>query len=254
MNTEVTGLTLTEWMAMIGLTLFFGGWAFFDHNVLITKNYGEIDPLLLVAMLMPGAFLTLKNGETYLRAKSQGFVTNHGYYTVKSPEPQPGGEMDLIPYKGDTAVPQLKWWRCGISKPELPAITKIRCIITVEKYLVKLGGVKICMADLDRIDGDKHTGLILGIREKIDSLPGINLDCDPLLFGDTLESSWARQTVRVTNKISKRLYIVPSTPETNYDVQLERQKNEEYVEVKRMFDKLKWSTGKLKGDDFFGGQ
>jgi hypothetical protein len=250
MNTEITGLTLTEWLFMIGLTLILGVWAYFNHSVIVTQNFGRIDPILLASMLTPGFFFFIKHGETYLRAKGKQALTNQGSYPIMRDSAQAGGEVDIVHWMDKIALPQLKLLKTGISKPTIPTFWPLKYIGGPEKHMMDLGGCKIIQSDVSRYDGEAMRQLILNIRSTLDTLPGIVLDEDSLLFGDNLESSWPRH---MTHGGTEKIYIIPSTPVSTYNVEIEHSLNAEVVGLMEMKLKLDWSISKLKGRDFFGG-
>lgn len=250
MNTEITGLTLTEWLFMIGLTLILGVWAYFDNGVIVTQDFGRIDVILMAAELTPGFFFLCKHGETILRSKGSQALTNQGSYPIMRGSAQAGGETDIVHWNGKIALPQLKDLRTGISKPTIPAFGALKYICAPEKHLMDFGGCKIVMSDVSRYDGEAMRQLILNIRSTLDTLPGILLDEDSLLFGDNLESSWPRP---VTHGGKQKIYIIPSVPLTTYNLELEHSLNAEVVSLQEMKMKLDWSISKLKGRDFFGG-
>jgi len=258
MNTEITGLTMTEWLIMIVITVALGGWAYFAHNVLVLGPYGRVDPILLVAMLVPAIFLMMKDGETYLRARSQQVMTGLGMISIMKFSPQTGGgDIEAVPFHVDkkgwkTALPKLTPLRCGVSRPTLPVISgKPRYIFAPDKYMKKYGGVIICMADVTRFDGGRHNDLISNIRDKITGLPGVLLDQDSVIFGDNLGSSWPR--LQKVEGFDEEIYVIPSTSKNTYNIQEERAKNREFVTVQELRKKMEWSVDKLKGRDFFGG-
>lgn len=254
MNTEVTGLTFTEWLLMFGLTFLFGGWAYFDHHILAVGPYGRVDPLLLAAMLTPGAFFFFKHGETFLRSKSHSALTNQGSLTVMRIDAQAGGESDAMHDKsGSPAIPSLRFLPCGISKPTLPALTKIRKIIAPHAYFHRLGGSTVCMADLSRFDAEQHAELPLVVRGTLDTLPGVTLDEDPVLFGDVYETSWASFRTKMLPEGQRGVYLIPAKPDKGYDSQLEHKLNAEVVNQLKIMSKMKASIDKLKGSDWLGG-
>jgi hypothetical protein len=250
MNTEITGLTLTEWLFMIGLTLILGVWAYFNHSVIVTQNFGRIDPILLASMLTPGFFFFIKHGETYLRAKGKQALTNQGSYPIIRDSSLAGGETDAVPCDDGIALPQLKFLRTGVSKPTIPALTNpLKYIVNPEKCMMDFGANKIMMADVARYDGESMRTLIQDVRSTVAILPGIVRDEDSLLFGDNLESSWPRLVTHNTKKI----YMIPSKPTSTYNIELEHALNVEVWCLSELFQKLKWSMSKLKGNDWFGG-
>ena len=258
MNTEVTGLTLTEWLFMVGLTVFLGGWAYFNHSVLVLGPYGRVDPILLAAMLWPGVFLFMKHGETYLRARSQQVATGLGLFGIMKFTPQiGGGGIEAVPYNLDkegwvTALPALLPIRLGVSKPTLPILSaKPRYLFAPGKYLKKFGGVVICQADVSRFDGDRHNDLISNIRDKLTVLPGVVLDQDTIIFGDNLGGSWPRK-MKMPG-FDKEIHVIPSTSNQVYNIQEEHARNREHAEIQTILKKTSWSVDKLRGKDFFGG-
>lgn len=258
MNTEITGLTMTEWFLMVATTVLLCGWAYFDHNVLVIGPYGRVDPILLAAMLTPAIFLLMKDGETYLRARSQQVMTSLGLMSVMQFGPQTGGgDIEAVPFCIDkegwkTALPKLTPLRCGVSRPMLPVISgKPRYIFAPEKHLKKYGGVIICMSDVSRFDGGRHNNLISNVRDKMVELPGVTLEEDSVIFGDNLSSSWPR--LETVEGFDEQIYVIPSTPKTTYNKQVERAKNREFVTVQELRKKMEWSVDKLRGKGLFGG-
>jgi hypothetical protein len=115
--------------------------------------------------------------------------------------------------------------------------------------MMDFGANKIMMADVARYDGESMRTLIQDVRSTVAILPGIVLDEDSLLFGDNLESSWPRLVTHNT----KKTYMIPSKPTSTYNIELEHALNVEVWCLSELFQKLKWSMSKLKGNDWFGG-
>lgn len=257
MNVETTGLTLTEWIAMIGLTVMFGGWAYFDHHVLVLGPYGRVDPILLASMLTPGVFLLLKHGETYLRARGQQVLTSLGLIGITKFVSQTGGgsiEMVRVDIEGakKIAMPKLLPLRCGISKPPLGTISsRPRYIFGPEKHMIKFGGCIISQSDMSRFDAERHDELLCDIRDKMTRLPGVTLDVDSVIYGDNLGGDWPR--LMEIGGDGKLIYAIPSTPDVTYNTQDERSKNRHLVSLQKLRSKLNWSVGKLRGEDWLGG-
>jgi len=247
MANETTGLSLTEWLLMIFLTAFFVGWAYFDHHVIRTQNFGDVDAILFSAMMVPAVFFSIKIGEIVLRAKSAHLLSNHSSNSIMQLDPQKGSEIGAVVRGRTIAVPKTRSVRYGISKPTLPAVSRVRYLFAPEAYIMKFYGSLICMADVSKFQGEQHNELVIDIRNKINSLPGVRLDVDDILFGDLLETSWARkQTVNVGNTVRER-YVIPSIPTKYYNLQQDRTRNAEYVMQLELIAKARWAVGNLKG-------
>ncbi len=250
---DVTGLSIAEWVFVSVLTALTIGWAYFDNHTWDTGSYGEVDYILFCGLLIPGVFFFIKWGETGLKSRSQQALTNNGCVSVTKMKAEKGGESDTIDHlepndkdKSGIALPSLTYVRCGISRPAIGAISKIRYVVFPEQYSIELSGYVIVMADVDVYDSDSHDTLHPTIRKKIGLLPGVGLDLTPLMFGDNLESSWAEWDTK------EKCFMIKKHRKSAYPVEDEQELNAHYVELELVNEKIVHSISRLTGGGLFG--